>query len=120
MKTFLEYWQIGGEQGGPKIVSVYAGRFMPFHSGHYQAFVELSKTFDQNNSFIVTADLPKKMDDSSRYPFRFNEKEFIIKTMFGIPDNKDDQGVNSYKKTSIIPKSITKSLLPFIIDLIPE
>ena len=88
MKTFLEYWNIGPEEGGTKVVSVYAGRFMPFHTGHYQAFLELAQTFDQNNSFIVTADVPKKMGDPSRYPFRFNEKEFIIKTMFGIPDNK--------------------------------
>ena len=103
MNTFLEYWNI--EKGGsrsPKVLSVYAGRFQPFHYGHYQAYLELCKTFDQENCFIVTADIPKKMNDPSRYPFRFNEKEMIIKSMiriyvceimiiksmFGIPDKR--------------------------------
>ncbi len=90
MKSFLEFWNIetGGGARSPQVVSVYAGRFQPFHYGHYQAYLELCKTFDQENCFIVTGDVPKKMNDPSRYPFRFNEKELIIKTMFGIPDNR--------------------------------
>lgn len=102
MKTFTEYWNIKGEPGGARIVAIYAGRFMPFHYGHYNAFLELCDTFDKDNCFIVTADRPQKVKDESRYPFRYNEKELIIKTMFGIPDNKVVFDAQPYKAESVL------------------
>ena len=102
MKTFTEYWNVKGEQGGTRIVAIYAGRFMPFHYGHYSAFLELCDTFDRDNCFIVTGDRPKVVKDESRYPFGYNEKELIIKTMFGIPDDKVVFDAQPYKAANVL------------------
>jgi len=39
-----------------KTVVVYAGRFQPFHNGHYAAYTRLVSKFGRDNVYIGTSD----------------------------------------------------------------
>ena len=62
-------------------ICLYAGRFQPFHLGHYKTFLELCKTC-LGNCYIVTSD----KEETGTSPFNFEDKKFIIETLF--PDLK--------------------------------
>ena len=81
-----------------KTIVVYAGRFQPFHKGHYAAYSKLVSKFGRNNVYIGTS------DDTSgpKSPFNFNEKKHIATTMFGIPANRFIQIKNPYKPVEIL------------------
>lgn len=67
-----------------RVVAVYAGRFQPFHKGHYSVYKHLVDKFGVENVFIASSnkvDLPKS-------PFPFNEKQKIINQMFDVPADK--------------------------------
>jgi hypothetical protein len=83
-----------------KTVVVYAGRFQPFHNGHYAAYKRLVSKFGKDNVYIGTS------NDTSgpKSPFNFNEKKKIATTMFGIPDNYFIQIRNPYKPVEILNK----------------
>lgn len=81
-------------------VVVYAGRFQPFHKGHYATYQHLVKKFGKNNVYIGTSDKTDKL----KSPFNFKEKETIMRTMFGIPSNKIVQIKNPYAPTEILNK----------------
>ncbi len=81
-----------------KTVVVYAGRFQPFHNGHYAAYKRLVSKFGRDNVYIGTS------NDTSgpKSPFNFNEKKKIATTMFGIPDNHFVNIKNPYKPVEIL------------------
>jgi len=81
-----------------KTVVVYAGRFQPFHKGHYAAYSKLVSKFGRDSVYIGTS------DDTSgpKSPFNFGEKKKIATTMFGIPDNHFVQIKNPYKPVEIL------------------
>ena len=81
-----------------KTVVVYAGRFQPFHKGHYAAYKKLVDKFGQDSVYIGTSN----DTDSSKSPFNFNEKKKIATTMFGIPSNHFVQIKNPYKPVEIL------------------
>src|SRR5210317_1828649 len=83
-----------------KEVVVYAGRFQPFHKGHYGTYQHLVKKFGKDNVFIGTSDKVEK----PKSPFNFNEKVKIMTTMFGIPTSKIHKVKNPYKPTEILSK----------------
>ena len=83
-----------------KKVVVYAGRFQPFHKGHYATYSHLVKQFGKDNVYIGTSD----KTDNIKSPFRFKEKKVIMMKMFGIPSNKIVQIKNPYAPTEIIGK----------------
>jgi len=62
----------------PPTTCLYAGRFQPFHLGHYYTFLELCKTCGMGNCYIVTSN----KTDGDKSPFNFEEKKFIIETLF--------------------------------------
>ena len=82
-----------------KIV-VYAGRFQPFHKGHYATYSHLVKKFGKNNVYIGTSN----KTDNNKSPFNFKEKVMIITKMFGIPSNKIIQVKNPYVPTEVLKK----------------
>ena len=49
-----------------KKVVVYAGRFQPFHKGHYLTYMHLVKTFGKNNVYIGTSN----KTDNIKSPFK--------------------------------------------------
>jgi len=81
-----------------KTVVVYAGRFQPFHKGHYAAYSKLVSKFGKDNVYIGTS------NDTSgtKSPFNFDEKKEIATTMFGIPNNRFIQIRNPYKPVEIL------------------
>ena len=81
-----------------KIVVVYAGRFQPFHKGHYATYQKLVSKFGAGNVYIGTS------NDTSgnKSPFNFNEKKIIMNKMFGIPSNKIIQVKNPYAPKEVL------------------
>jgi nicotinic acid mononucleotide adenylyltransferase len=83
-----------------KLVVVYAGRFQPFHRGHFATYTHLVKKFGKDNVFIGTSN----KTDNQKSPFNFKEKKEIMTTMFGIPSNKIVEIKNPYRPTEILEK----------------
>ena len=83
-----------------KVVVVYAGRFQPFHRGHFATYTHLVKKFGKDNVFIGTSN----KTDNQKSPFNFKEKKEIMTTMFGIPSNKIVEIKNPYRPTEILGK----------------
>lgn len=79
--TFKEHYVTEKQQ---KYVVVYAGRFQPFHIGHFQTYQNLVQKFGKDNVFIATSN---KVDPPES-PFNFEEKKEIITTMFPIEPDK--------------------------------
>ncbi len=83
-----------------KTIVVYAGRFQPFHKGHYAAYSKLVSKFGADSVYIGTSN-----DQSSdKSPFNFKEKKDIATKMFGIPSSKFVQIKNPYKPVEILKK----------------
>ena len=91
------------EKDKPKIqgeIIVYAGRFQPFHKGHYDAYQRLVSEFGPANVYIATSN-----DTSSgKSPFSFNEKKEIATKMFGVPSTKFVKVSNPYRPAEILKK----------------
>jgi hypothetical protein len=91
------------EVNKPKIegeVVVYAGRFQPFHKGHYDAYQRLVGEFGSANVYIATSN-----DTSSeKSPFSFNEKKEIATKMFGVPSSKFVKVNNPYRPVEVLKK----------------
>jgi len=83
-----------------KKVVVYAGRFQPFHKGHYLTYSHLVKQFGKDNVYIGTSN----KTDNIKSPFKFNEKKMIMTKMFGVPASKIVQIKNPYAPKEIIGK----------------
>ena len=81
-----------------KTVVVYAGRFQPFHKGHYAAYKKLVDKFGRDSVYIGTSN----DTHDAKSPFNFDEKKKIATTMFGIPDNHFIQIRNPYKPVEIL------------------
>jgi cytidyltransferase-like protein len=83
-----------------KTVVIYAGRFQPFHRGHYDAYNRLCSKFGSSNVYIGTS------NDTSgeKSPFSFNEKKEIATTMFGVPSSHFIKVNNPYRPTEILKK----------------
>ena len=92
-----------------KKVVVYAGRFQPFHKGHYATYQNLVKEFGKGNVYIGTSD----KTDNIKSPFKFKEKKEIMMKMFGISSNKIVQIKNPYAPAEIVSK-FDKSTTAFI------
>ena len=83
-----------------KLVVVYAGRFQPFHKGHFATYSHLVKKFGKDNVYIGTSN----KTDKQKSPFNFKEKETVISTMFGVPKNKIVQVKNPYAPKEILSR----------------
>ncbi len=81
-------------------VVVYAGRFQPFHKGHYATYQHLVKKFGKDNVYIGTSN----KTDNQKSPFGFVEKKYIMNKMFGIPANKIVLIKNPYAPAEILSK----------------
>lgn len=97
------------EANKPKIqgeIVVYAGRFQPFHKGHYDAYQRLVNEFGSGNVYIATSN-----DTSSgKSPFSFNEKKEIATKMFGVPSSKFVKVTNPYRPVEILKKYNGKTI----------
>jgi len=83
-----------------KTIVVYAGRFQPFHKGHYAAYQHLVSEFGSGNVYIATSN-----DTSSdKSPFSFNEKKEIATKMFGVPSTKFVKVSNPYRPMELLKK----------------
>jgi hypothetical protein len=83
-----------------KTIVVYAGRFQPFHQGHYKTYQKLASKFGANNVYIGTSNVT----NNDKSPFNFNEKVKIMTKMFGIPSNKIVNVSNPYAPKEILSK----------------
>ena len=88
-----------------KEVVVYAGRFQPFHKGHYGTYQHLVKKFGKDNVYIGTSN----KTDNIKSPFKFKEKKMIMMKMFGIPSSKIVEIKNPYAPKEIIGKFDNKT-----------
>ena len=87
-------------EGIEQKVVVYAGRFQPFHKGHYATYEHLVKQFGSSNVYIGTSN----KTDNLKSPFKFKEKKMIMMKMFGISSNKIIEIKNPYAPKEIIGK----------------
>lgn len=79
------------EQGKPRVVVTYPGRFQPFHQGHAGVFAQLQKKFGSDNVFIATSN----DQSSAKSPFNFSDKVQLM-TAAGIPADKIYQTTAMY------------------------
>jgi len=86
-------------------VVVYAGRFQPFHKGHYATYEHLVKKFGKQNVFIGTSN----QQGGPRHPFNFKEKREIMMKMFNIPSSQIVQVKNPYQPTEVLNKFDSKT-----------
>ena len=83
-----------------KTVVIYAGRFQPFHKGHFDAYNKLVSKFGSGNVYIASSN-----DQSgAKSPFSFRDKKEIATKMFGIPANRFIQIRNPYQPVEILKK----------------
>lgn len=83
-----------------KTIAIYAGRFQPFHKGHYTAYKALVSKFGQENVFIATSD----NQDPDKNPFTFDEKKHIMSGIFNIPSEYVVKAKNPYRPEEILSK----------------
>jgi nicotinamide mononucleotide adenylyltransferase len=95
-ETFSEITNEAEKQEAPAI-AIYAGRFQPFHAGHFQAYKALVNKFGKENVFIATSD---KVEEG-KSPFNFEDKKNIITKMFDIDPDVVVQVNDPYKATEI-------------------
>jgi nicotinamide mononucleotide adenylyltransferase len=88
------------EGGAAKPIVVYPGRFQPFHAGHYSVYKSLVDKYGAENVYIATSN----KTDNEKSPFNFDEKQFIMSSMFGIPKDKIVQVKNPYAPEEILNK----------------
>jgi len=81
-----------------RIIAVYAGRFQPFHKGHYSVYQHLVKQFGEDNVYIGTSGVT----DPDRSPLEFDEKQAVITRMFDVPTNKIQRVKSPYAPTEIL------------------
>ena len=86
-------------------VVVYAGRFQPFHKGHYATYEHLLKKFGKQNVFIGTSN----QQGGPKSPFNFKEKREIMMKMFNIPSSQIVQVKNPYQPKEVLDKFDSKS-----------
>jgi len=82
------------------VVAVTAGRFQPFHKGHYSMYDLLAKKFGKKNTFIGTSDKV----EPGRSPFNFMEKKQIISKNFDIPKGNIVKVKNPFNPVEIKKK----------------
>jgi hypothetical protein len=100
LSQFLVESILGEADSVDNLVVVYAGRFQPFHKGHFATYSHLVKKFGKNNVYIGTSD----KTDNQKSPFNFKEKVMIMNTMFGVPKNQIVQVKNPYVPTEVLKK----------------
>ena len=100
LSQFLVESIIGEAESVDNIIVVYAGRFQPFHKGHYATYSHLVKKFGKKNVYIGTSN----KTDNKKSPFNFKEKVMIMNTMFGVPKNQIVQVKNPYVPTEVLKK----------------
>jgi len=81
-----------------RIIAVYAGRFQPFHRGHYSVYQNLVQKYGADNVYIATSN----KTDSEKSPFNFDEKKHIMTSMFNIPEDRVVQSAQPYRPTEIL------------------
>ena len=74
------------ENAATDVAVFYGGRFQPMHVAHYKVYMDLVNKFGSDNVFIATM-LAKNADPHDN-PFSFDEKRYIMTSMFNIPENK--------------------------------
>jgi hypothetical protein len=86
-------------------VVVYAGRFQPFHKGHYATYEHLVKKFGKQNVFIGTSN----QQGGPKSPFNFKEKREVMMKMFNIPSSQIVQVKNPYQPKEVLDKFDSKT-----------
>ena len=86
-------------------VVVYAGRFQPFHKGHYATYEHLVKKFGKQNVFIGTSN----QQGGPKSPFNFKEKREIMMKMFNIPPSQIVQVKNPYQPKEVLDNFDSKT-----------
>ena len=84
--------------GQKRTVAIFTGRFQPFHAGHYSIYQEMVKRFGKENVFIATSD----KTEAGTSPFGFSDKEQIMTTMFGIPEEMIVQVKRPYTPVEVL------------------
>jgi hypothetical protein len=83
--------------GPRRTVAIFAGRFHPFHSGHFSVYQDLVDRFGKDNVYIASSG----DTDAVSSPFEFKEKQEIITRMFGVPEDRITQVKNVYSPVEI-------------------
>lgn len=86
-------------------VVVYAGRFQPFHAGHYATYEHLVKKFGKQNVFIGTSN----QQGGPKSPFNFKEKREVMMKMFNIPPSQIVQVKNPYQPKEVLDNFDSKT-----------
>ena len=82
----------------PRTVAIFAGRFQPFHAGHYSVYESLVKKFGKDNVYIVSSN----RTDATTSPFEFKQKQEIMTRLFDIPEDRVVQVKNPYAPEEVL------------------
>lgn len=88
------------QQGKPRTIAIFTGRFQPFHAGHYSIYQSMVDRFGKDNVYIASSN----KTEAGKSPFEFNDKKQIMMQMFDIPDDKIVQVKNPYAPKEILEK----------------
>ena len=83
-----------------RTVAIFAGRFQPFHAGHYSVYESLVERFGKDNVYIVSSN----KTDATKSPFAFREKKQVMTRMFDVPEDKIVQVKNPYAPEEVLRK----------------
>ncbi len=82
----------------PRTVAIFAGRFQPFHAGHYSVYQSLVDKFGKDNVYIVSSN----RTDATTSPFEFKQKQEIMTRLFDIPEDRVVQVKNPYAPEEVL------------------
>ena len=75
---------------------IYAGRFQPFHKGHFASYTFLVKHFGVDSVYVVTSNSRAPLTS----PFGFEEKQKMME-LCGVPSDKIVMQTSPYRPTGI-------------------
>lgn len=79
-------------------VVVMAGRFHPFHKGHYEDYKKLESRFGKNNVYVITSDRTQPVEA----PFTFAEKRRMMTRLYSIPSSQIVEVENAYNPEEVL------------------
>lgn len=90
------------ESNTRKPVVVFAGRFQPFHRGHYAVYKHLCEKFGSSNVWIATSNKTEFKENNKPSPLNFNEKKELIVSLYKIPERR----IINCKNPAFSPKEV--------------
>lgn len=98
LQTCMDFEKRMDEESDMEHVVVMAGRFHPFHKGHYQDYQKLESRFGTNNVYVITSN----RTEPPKAPFTFEEKKRMMTKLYSIPASQIVEVENAYNPEEVL------------------